>query len=687
MASAGGGKYYPVYQKDELLTAFNEIIGSILDSNSTFVSSGLTVNQYNRLTHNSELYYSLFRPTTSPVWEGNVKRYALNGGQIVDVDGDPAINSKGEFYDDAKSWWATDVDGNNVIKGGVVDQLQPGRLLYTNIDTASSTTSSSNRISLSNSLVTASLLGAANNAERDEIVEWALGYDLGDASRTTAHRVIGDPLHSRPTVVAYNDGSITKSLVYVGTNNGYLFSFDTSNGKEQWAFIPQELLHLMKHTKDNNSFDPHKYGMDGEISIYIDGDDGDGVVEPGEKAYLYVGMRRGGSSYYAFDISDPSKPELMFTITPSTSGFAKLGQTWSRPVVTRMNIGGVTNRLVMVFGGGYDPDVHDIAATAPTAATKGNTVYIADAKTGTYLWSKEDATQASGSAGPISAMNSVASHVKVLDLDNDKLADHFYVSDMEGQIFRFDVDNDNQTIKGGRIAKLSDPSVAGNRRFFNSPDVAIVQDKFTGAFYATVSIGSGYRAHPLDTNVEEHIYVLHDRGLLSKTFVKDIALTDLAQLNGNIGDSDNDGKSDLAEVIYDPSAPKYGWYYDFVSSGEKVLADTLTFNNTILFTTYIPSSSSTDPCSPGEGTSRIYALSLLDGQPYVDTDLDGTLDENDIYINLAGSGIAPEPQVILDGSSGTSVDPTLVVGREVVEGLLREPRQTLTPTKWRHINN
>jgi hypothetical protein len=58
-----------------------------------------------------------------------------------------------------------------------------------------------------------------------------------------------------------------------------------------------------------------------------------------------------------------------------------------------------------------------------------------------------------------------------------------------------------------------------------------------------------------------------------------------------------------------------------------------------------------------------------------------------MYINLAGSGIAPEPQVILDGSSGTTVDPTLVVGREVVEGLLREPRQTLTPTKWRHINN
>ncbi|MCO6062459.1 hypothetical protein NG726_38165, partial [Pseudomonas sp. MOB-449] len=54
--------------------------------------------------------------------------------------------------------------------------------------------------------------------------------------------------------------------------------------------------------------------MDGNISIYTNDADGDGRIEggSGEKAYLYVTMRRGGRFIYALDVSVPETPKLLW---------------------------------------------------------------------------------------------------------------------------------------------------------------------------------------------------------------------------------------------------------------------------------------------------------------------------------------------------------------------------------------
>ncbi|MCW9016441.1 MAG: VWA domain-containing protein, partial [Kangiellaceae bacterium] len=77
MGSAGGGGHYAAADKDALVAALSQIIASISNVNTTFVTAGVTVNQYNRLTHNDQLYYSLFSPQSGSVWPGNVKRYRL----------------------------------------------------------------------------------------------------------------------------------------------------------------------------------------------------------------------------------------------------------------------------------------------------------------------------------------------------------------------------------------------------------------------------------------------------------------------------------------------------------------------------------------------------------------------------------------------------------------------------------
>jgi len=52
------------------------------------------------------------------------------------------------------------------------------------------------------------------------------------------------------------------------------------------------------------------YGLDGPLSYWIEGDNNDDIVNEGEKAHLYVTMRRGGNSIYALDVSDYKNPKL-----------------------------------------------------------------------------------------------------------------------------------------------------------------------------------------------------------------------------------------------------------------------------------------------------------------------------------------------------------------------------------------
>lgn len=691
MADAGGGGHYSADDKAELVAALTQIVASIANVNTTFVSTGVTVNQFNRLTHNEELYYSLFSPQSNSVWPGNIKRYRLNGGVVVDVNGNAAVDVlSSEFKDDAKSWWSSDSDGNKVENGGAASKLSVARTIYSDLN-SNNLADPSNVFNETN--VTTAMLGAIDDNDRKTIIHWALGYDtddenydVNDISSTPAHNKMGDPLHSQPTVISYKSSSPSKNkaVVYVGTNHGYLHAIDTdaNSGEELWAFIPNQLLTLLSDLQ-KDVVGTHKYGLDGSITVYIDDVNGNGSVDvdDGEKAYLYVGMRRGGSSYFALDISDPEQPNLMFTIDPATTGFGNIGQTWSRPIIGKMNISNAVNsdKLVMMFGGGYDT-TQDTAGTASATDTVGKGIYIADAYTGAFLWHSSSATQAAAPAGALSTMNAVPANITAFDIDDDQLIDHIYAADTKAQIFRFDIDNSNSTVTGGRIANLqSAADVANNRRFFASPDAALI--RLQEENFISISIGSGYRAHPLDENITDYFYMIKDKGVLSKTFDMDVTMNDLVNVTSLIGDADANGESDALEVINDDSDPKPGWYISFTGSGEKVIERSITFNNAVFFTTYVPPGSSSSVCEAAAGGARFYGMKIVDGNPYVDTNYDGTLTEVDRAFTLAGSGIAPPPQVLI-----TPEGPTICVGIQCGGQLEDFPPplpRGLTGIRWR----
>ncbi len=677
MAHASDTEPFSPQTKDALVDAINAIVGGISNVNTTFVTSGVTVNQFNRITHNDQLYFSLFTPQDGTSWAGNVKRYKLESGIIVDsqTPGVIAVGDDGEFVDDAVSFWSSVVDGNDVTRGGVVEQLDKGsRNVYTNF-AAGSLTAAGNLFNSTN--VSTTLLGGGTPVtalRKTTILDWVNGYDVNDPvydpadsstlTSTPIRKNIGDPLHSAPTLLQYNDagGSLLTTRIFVGTNHGFLHSFDADNGGEHWAFIPEELIPNLDSVIDTAA-GPHAYGLDGSVTIKLDDQNGNGAVDTGDKAYLYIGMRRGGSSYFAFDITSPDAPIFLFKIDPSRTGYGNLGETWSKPTLVRMNIGGAkadASNLVMIFGGGYDTD-QDAEGTASNTDTVGNVVYIANALTGELLWDSSIDTQApGGAAGSVTYMNSVASDVVAFDLDNeaDGFVDNFYVTDSRVQIFRFDVDNDAGTIKGGRIAHLSDSiDKTDNRRFYYNADAALIRK--VGDNFVSVSVGSGFRAHPLNTDVIDYFYVVQDRGILTGNFDMDASLSDLVDVT-SLADDDSNGVSNQVELLNDPANNKKGWYIGFSASGEKVLSNSITFNNVVLFTSYIPPGATGDVCEAAAGTGRLYAMNILDGNPFVDNNADDVLSENDRFVDLIAGGIAPPPTIVLDDS----LTPRLCVGTD-----------------------
>ena len=448
---------------------------------------------------------------------------------------------------------------------------------------------------------------------------------------------MGDPLHSQPVTVIYGP-TVDDAVVYFATNDGYLHAIDTKTGVEKWAFIPPDFLKNQVDLFINASRPTKEYGIDGSLRVQMLAN-GDGTIGPGEKVYLFFGVRRGGDVYYALDVTNPDAPQFMWR-RDSTS-LTGSGQSWATPVPTRMNIQGASQnaeKFVLVIGGGYEPDQDNVTTSTDTA---GNSIYIIDSVSGNLLWRGSKSGATANFAVTNKAMDySIPAEVKVIDFDGDGFADRMYAADMGGQVWRFDVFNGqpaSSLITGGVMAQLgaapsASPLVDDTRRFYYSPDVALVNTK--DYHFVHVGIGSGHRAHPLSLANHDRFYALRDNlGLATMTQAQYDAVTPIKD-------------SDLVDVTTDINAAvpqgSPGWRLELSDGGwqgEKVLAESRTFNNQVFFTTFTPSTDTTS-CEPKLGTNRLYVMSLFNGAPVnnLDNSQDTqTLTETDRYKEFTGS--------------------------------------------------
>ena len=627
-AEKSGGEYYLAEDVKTLTTALTEIVTSIFDKDISFTAPAVSVNAFNRTQHLNDMYISVFRATTNEHWPGNMKKYSINGGVIQDARGNPAVNSQtGFFADTAQNYWTIDgkADGANVNLGGAANLLpDPAtRRVYSNLS-GNDLTAASNQISSGNvlamSLDTYGLLGATGEPDVRDLVAWIRGVDVRDIDNdpnTFVRRQMGDTLHSQPASIVYGgDGTYAGSevVVYAATNDGFLHAIDGRSGVELWSFIPSEFLPDMVDLFEDESSNSKHYGVDGDIMPIVADRNHNGRIDVGtDFVYLVFGLRRGGNNYYALDVTDKNAPKLKWVRT-----FDGMGQSWSTPVATRIDIPGSgqtsADDLVLVVGGGYDT-VHDQAAHPQSADTEGANILILDAETGVELW-RAGADNGSDLTLP-DMTRSIPSAVRLLDMSGDGFADRMYAADLGGQIWRFDINSGASAanlVTGGVIARFGAEgtgavSAENTRRFFSTPDVSMVNDKENDNRYLSISLGSGYRAHPLDKSANDRFYSLRDNHVFAKLSQAEynaypIAYdADLIEVRGRM--NVNLGKQDR------------GWKLT-LPANEKILAESRTFDDIIYFVSFEPDVASADPCQAGLSINRLYRVSVGNGDPAVD---------------------------------------------------------------------
>lgn len=654
-AENSGGEYYLADDVASLTTALTDIVSNIFDRAVSFTAPAVSVNAFNRTQHLNELYISVFQASNSVHWPGNMKKYTINDGKILDAADAPAVDpATGFFKNNSLSYWTAgpDPDGSDVNVGGALENIPPPTLrnVYTNVN-GSNLSASANHISTSNSgsfqLSDFGLLGAPGDPVLDDVLNWVRGADIADIDNdatTTIRKQMGDTLHSQPASIVYGGtpGALDV-VVYAATNDGQLHAFDADTGEELWSFIPQELLSNIGDLFFDDVASFKHYGIDGDLVPVVIDQNHNGQIETGDKVYLVFGMRRGGDNYYMIDVTNKTAPVLRWI-----KNYPEFGQTWSSPVPALVKLSpSVANDAVLILGAGYDT-THDAAGHPSSPDAEGAGIFMLDLENGNEVWraGSDGAANLPLAVSGREMDRSIPSSIRVLDMTGDGYADRMYAADLGGQLWRFDIDNGstaNNLVAGGVIAQLGaegigSPGAAETRRFFAAPDISMFEDPHHQRRYLAVSLGSGYRAHPLDKSAADRFYSIRDPDVFNQltqteydnySVITDASLVDVTgQVNVTLNPADR------------------GWKF-VLPSGEKVLSESRTFDDTIYFVSFEPDISSTDPCQAGQSVNRLYRVSVMNGNPVIDlstvdpTDPDAVDDAR--VINLQQGGIAPKP--------------------------------------------
>ncbi len=678
-ATNGGGQYYTANSISGLTAVFEQIMTDIADVNAVFVSPVVPVSRMNRTYSGNSLYVGFFKPKTDGRWAGNIKKYGLDShGNIIDANGIAATLSDGSIKDNARSFWSTSMDGPDVLLGGLGGILldQASRNLYTYMGSASTLIDPTNAFSTSNALITNSTLDVSDSAQKDSVIN-----DIHGASRDW---ILGDILHSKPSVVHYDtdsNGSLDKSFIFSGSNDGMMHCFKDSDGSEVWGFIPPDQLTRLKLLSDATTY--HDYFVDGAPVVYQDN----------SQKILFFGERRGGYNYHALDITTYNAPGYLYKIESNflanidgdgingVDGInATLGQSWSTPTIHKIKTSGGSD-TVFLMSGGYDTN-QDLAS--PNASdTLGRAIFTIKVSDGTI-------SSLNVNAGYYTDMHHCIVDVAGFDSNGTGYTNRVYAGDLGGTIFALEDDDKDGTWSRRKLFSASAYDGV-QRKIFYSPDA--VEESLGGFWGEMIFFGTGDRADPEKTTVVNRIYAIKNTWEDPATFTT-ITESDLTDVTDNMIVLGNETqKTEVREALSNSK----GWYIRLENLGEKVTSHVTVFNGVVYFTTYTPESGVVggggDPCVAvsGRGQARLYALNYKTGTAafeYSDTtETDGegnvvTRGKHD-RSKVIGTSIASAPSIaVLEGG------PEIYIG---VEGGIThvDPNVTadLTTYYWRQIND
>lgn len=632
----GNGGFYSAQSTDDVVQSVVKFLDDVKPEFEPIATGSPTLPQdaLNPLRIQPYGYYGSFTPKpqeSTQLWVGNMNKYHIFNGELYNASKTiRLIKADGSLDAAAKGLW-TDEGMKGQLPLGIVtnaaNEQVANRTLYTNREItgtaapyAASEIGSLKKVNVTTLFGTGTTALFANDPDKNYWLN-LLGYNVAATGTVTLAdlitkpelRQVGSVMHSTPILltqsgkISYTSGTIDTTdrddYLLFGSTQGLLHvvragknATDADRGKEVFTFVPHEMMRdqktaFLKEDSTTGGSANLFYGIDAPWTAYTqyvakaDGTltvndsgrvaqnaSGDDIAIKGLQ-WVYGGLRMGGKSYYALNLSDLDNPELKFHIDPDYSKIYKssstttgvtalsyMGQSWSKPTIAYVKFGGV-KKLVMFVGGGYDATGETTAcnATGETAAKnigyecakynqsngKGAGVYMFDANNGDLLWwASANATAAKGaeaytnaSATSINMKYSVVSQINAIDRDSDGLVDNLYFGDLGGQGFRVDLNNaatgaDASAKKANfakRVVRLFDEHATGGAspRFYEMPSVSI-HDSDNG-YVAAVAFSSGNRSSPLvgaaganqagsNVSATDGVFVVYD---------KDVAKTDL----------------------------------------------------------------------------------------------------------------------------------------------------------------
>lgn len=706
----GGRSFYSAESGSELVSAFQAIVEDAQTTSASFAAPGISVNRFNRLLHNNEVYFALFKPFSAPCWDGNVKKFMIKGGKIIDRDGDPAIDQENnQISDQAYSYWNkgnTKPDGSTVTAGGAGQKLKDKELSERKILTCFEDDCENMSLSPFNQDVVGEVekYVSMDNLEdhhvknHEVLIDWIIGWDekknaTGNAqdkvqenTRSTRPWFFKDPLHSSPQVISY---SSTDTKLFLGTNDGLIRMINAETGDEEWAFLPNELLYKQPALMENNPNNPAEplapppriYGIDGTPKFWINDAGNEGEFDGNDFVRMYIGMRRGGRNIYALDVTN-SPPKLLWVIrggeNEGKDNFSQLGQTWSDPLPalvdpTYCDLEAKTICPVLLFGGGYhcsqDEKEGGNTKFTPTGELEepsyqacvedyspesqdgggGNAIYMVHAKTGKLLWW---ASNTAYSHLELEKMTyPIPSKLALINAGGGKWINRIYVGDVGGQIWRIDLlgkekDGKDNT-RGDRLAVFStNDDVTENVSPENRRRFFYPPEWIKTNLGELLVIGSGTRQNPLETTVKNTLYVFRDKGEWDDSG-KLVKDAKVTQKKLATIDASSDSDSESPKYFEEPYL---GWHLDFQGKGEKNLGSPLVYEKKdgekVVFFTTYTPS---DPLEQDDGVCFNEGSSSLYAVNLLTGGAGGIFDDPEARSIDLGEGIIADPSLLYLG--------------------------------------
>lgn len=621
-AENGGGQYFTAANETDLATALNTVLTNIMGTTSS--ASAVTANSAN-LSSDSTIYRATFN---SADWSGSLEAFQLNPA-TGDVNGTPL-------------WEA----------GAQLMSRTASRMIYTAVSGPYRRAD----FTISNQTLIASA-GFPNFS-----TAW-IGYVRGDTSPPAYRqrtKKLGDIIYSAPVLsgppdATYRDhnysafrqvNSVRQSIVLSGANDGMLHAFNAVTGDEQWAFIPKSLLGNLKLLRNKPYI--HRNYVDGSITVgdaYISSKTTSGATDsPAWHTIAVCGLREGGKSFFALDITNPDNPIPLWELNAAASN--NLGYSFATPLILKLKDRDQPEGFlwVAVLANGYEGGGGDTAS-----------LLIVNLATGAIVKEiSKKGTAPNGLATPAA-----------IDLDRDGYADYLYAGDLNGQLWKFDLSSDNTSQWGAERLFTAEDSHGNAQPITTAPDV-VVRLGYQYVFFGT---GKYYEFGDLSSTQVQSFYGVKDDNSTKNMTRRDLT----AQTVTNIS---YDGE--LYRVSSsNPIGTKSGWYIDLPETGERVIYDPQVSSRKVIFTTFTPS---TDPCSYG-GTSWLMEVYLDTGgalnKPVFDVTGDSLVTSGDtVGENGAlptgmhlGAGLAATPAIV--GTGGGLEYKYIGIGgtiRKLVEG-------------------